>query len=700
MIEHVTEASTSDWYAAACHRAVASRRRRRSEKASTEWPSFAPPVELSEGPLGVVQAADREIARQTALRARGVAAFAAERPADVDRAQGEKGAMSPERWAARPEVLRPVSEWAARELMVALSISDHAANELLTRSLLLVHRLPGTLAALEAGALHPGHLWPLLEHVAPIADDQIRAEVEAELLRWAAGRIVTPSQLGDKARREATHRDARAALRRLERAVADRGVHLQDERTAGMAAVTASLTVPEAHALYRALGAYADAIPDDPGAPVRTRGQKMADCLLDLVLRPGEHGHAPVQVMLTVVASIAALAGGDEPCEIDGRVVPPEVVRALLRAVAPHLPQQRSDASVPSTEPDNEIPALESDDGRAAAPSAGHQSAAAQAELEAWLAEQADFSVWSDELERRLLSGELVDPDEPLPFEQIGAGPVDPEFLAWLADDALYDGPDTDADPERDRRPPDPAEDEGWWAEADRAVDEASRAALRATQSLGHARRAVRRAVLADEADEDSWRQSPNGRLVEAVDALDALAVIGEEKGAWLADLLAATGGGGLVDRPRIAVTNALTGALLALTDLPELRRTGHCGRRRCRRQPARCDHDLSGRPGIGPPCPTDAYRPSASLDRYLRARDRRCRFPGCRRRVPRGGELDHDVPYPLGETSADNMAGYCTADHRGKHQAPGWKHELEPDGTLTVTTPTGLVAATTPPPY
>jgi hypothetical protein len=104
MIEHVTEASTCDWYAAACHRAVASRRRRRSEKAATEWPSFAPPVELSEGPLGVVQAADREIARQTALRARGVAAFAAERPADVDRAQGEKGAMSPERRAARPEV--------------------------------------------------------------------------------------------------------------------------------------------------------------------------------------------------------------------------------------------------------------------------------------------------------------------------------------------------------------------------------------------------------------------------------------------------------------------------------------------------------------------------------------------------------------------------------------------------------------------
>jgi hypothetical protein len=47
----------------------------------------------------VVQAADREIAQATAARA--VAAFAASRPAEADRAQGERWAMSAERWAAR-----------------------------------------------------------------------------------------------------------------------------------------------------------------------------------------------------------------------------------------------------------------------------------------------------------------------------------------------------------------------------------------------------------------------------------------------------------------------------------------------------------------------------------------------------------------------------------------------------------------------
>jgi hypothetical protein len=67
---------------------------------------------------------------------------------------------------------------------------------------------------------------------------------------------------------------------------------------------------------------------------------------------------------------------------------------------------------------------------------------------------------------------------------------------------------------------------------------------------------------------------------------------------------------------------------------------------------------------------------------------------------VPRGGELDHNRPWPDGATSATNLNGFCTSHHRGKHQAPGWQYDLAADGTLTVITPTGLTATTTPPPY
>jgi hypothetical protein len=140
--------------------------------------------------------------------------------------------------------------------------------------------------------------------------------------------------------------------------------------------------------------------------------------------------------------------------------------------------------------------------------------------------------------------------------------------------------------------------------------------------------------------------------------------------------------------------------ALLALTDARELRTAGTCGRRPCRTGATGCTHDLTDRPGLGPPGRTSTYRPGAALDRFLRARDRRCRQPGCRNPVPRGGELDHTRLWPEGPTAAGNLVGFCTGHHRGKHQAPGWQYHLSPDGTLTVTTPTGLTASTAPPPF
>ena len=82
----------------------------------------------------------------------------------------------------------------------------------------------------------------------------------------------------------------------------------------GMAALTVLLTVPEGAALLEALGQYADAIVDDPAdGPPRTRQQKMVDCLLDLVLRPGESDLPVVRAQVTVVAPVATLLGGDQP---------------------------------------------------------------------------------------------------------------------------------------------------------------------------------------------------------------------------------------------------------------------------------------------------------------------------------------------------------------------------------------------------
>ena len=82
-------------------------------------------------------------------------------------------------------------------------------------------------------------------------------------------------------------------------------------------------------------------------------------------------------------------------------------------------------------------------------------------------------------------------------------------------------------------------------------------------------------------------------------------------------------------------------------------------------------------------------YRPPAALDELVRIRDRTCRHPGCYR-PSFHGDLDHhkESSGQNGSTSAANLMGFCRSHHRLKDE-PGWAHQLEDDGTLTVTTPT-----------
>jgi hypothetical protein len=91
-------------------------------------------------------------------------------------------------------------------------------------------------------------------------------------------------------------------------------------------------------------------------------------------------------------------------------------------------------------------------------------------------------------------------------------------------------------------------------------------------------------------------------------------------------------------------------------------------------------------------------YRPSARLDRAVRARDLTCRFPGCRRpaTTSSGVDLDHTTPWPAGVTAAANLACLCRHHHRLKH-SPGWRLEANANGHLRWTTPTGHTFTTEP---
>ena len=83
-------------------------------------------------------------------------------------------------------------------------------------------------------------------------------------------------------------------------------------------------------------------------------------------------------------------------------------------------------------------------------------------------------------------------------------------------------------------------------------------------------------------------------------------------------------------------------------------------------------------------------YRPPTALRDYLVARDRRCRFPGCRRRAE-ACDVDHAIPHPHGPTASCNCVCLCRRHHRMKTHG-GWQLALSPDGTVTWTSPTGRV--------
>ena len=450
--------------------------------------------------LTEVREAQAEIARQQARQARALAAFARSRPASHDRSDEEVGAAAAATRAARPAALTSVSEWAVDEVAVALGMTARAAGQLLAESLQLVHRLPRTLDLLEGGHLSRRHAQVMTDLVAPLSDDLCPIAED-----WLLSRLgdKTPPQLRAAARRVVQRLDAEAIGRRVAEAVRHRRVTVYPGDD-GMATLSATLPTPVARAVHDALEQYADAAAIE--GDERTKAQRMVDCLVDLVLRPGEHGLAPVQAQLTVVATVRTLLGDDEPGEVDGDLVPAEMVRELAYALGllPRPAGEQADSSA-------------ANDGRAAT-------------------------------------------DDPGIADLIGV------------------------------------------------------------------------------------------RTVQ---------------------------GTGLAHRPEVALTDELTGQLLALTDAAGLR---------------------AGQ-ALGPPPDAPGYRPGALLDRFVRLRDRRCRFPGCRARPVRC-DLDHTTPWPSGRTSAGNLCCLCRHHHRLSHQAPGWQLRGLDGGGLEWTTPAGQVLVTPPPRY
>jgi len=93
-----------------------------------------------------------------------------------------------------------------------------------------------------------------------------------------------------------------------------------------------------------------------------------------------------------------------------------------------------------------------------------------------------------------------------------------------------------------------------------------------------------------------------------------------------------------------------------------------------------------------------DRYRPSEHLKRHLRARDERCRFPGCGTPA-RDADLDHTLDAAHGGPTEDgNLSALCRRHHVLKHHSP-WKAKQIGGGLLEWTSPAGRSYVDRPPP-
>ena len=99
----------------------------------------------------------------------------------------------------------------------------------------------------------------------------------------------------------------------------------------------------------------------------------------------------------------------------------------------------------------------------------------------------------------------------------------------------------------------------------------------------------------------------------------------------------------------------------------------------------------------------TDRYRPTAEMRRFLRARDGRCRFPGCAASVWKC-DLDHTEEHSRGgATSCDNLSHLCRRHHSLKHPDLAaeyrWDARQISGGRIEWTSPHGQVFVDHPQP-
>ncbi|KWX22710.1 HNH endonuclease [Mycolicibacterium wolinskyi] len=212
----------------------------------------------------------------------------------------------------------------AAEVALARREAPKKGDQYLGLAKALVHEMPHTLAALEAGMLSEWRATLIVRESACLdVEDRRRLDVElcadtTRLQGWGNSRVKA------EARKIAARLDAAAVVERAAKAAADRRVWIRPAPDT-MAYVTVLLPVARAVAVYAACKNAADTTYDD-----RSRGQIMADTVYERVTgRPADVAE-PVAVKL-VITDETLFGGSPVPAHISGYgPVPAEVARKLV----------------------------------------------------------------------------------------------------------------------------------------------------------------------------------------------------------------------------------------------------------------------------------------------------------------------------------------------------------------------------------
>jgi hypothetical protein len=213
------------------------------------------------------------------------------------------------------------------EVALARRESPNRGARLFGLAKALVAEMPHTMAALESGQLSEWRATLLARETACLSVED-RAGVDAEL----AADTGTFEGAGDKvivaaARAAAYRRDPRTVAQRAGRAVSDRTVSLRPAPDT-MTVLTALLPVAQGVAVFAALSKAADTARSRPGAVERSRGQVMADTLVErLTGKAGGINGVELQLVMT---DRTLFQGDSEPARLQGYgIVPAQWAREL-----------------------------------------------------------------------------------------------------------------------------------------------------------------------------------------------------------------------------------------------------------------------------------------------------------------------------------------------------------------------------------